>query len=138
MPQAPQAWHSAAGMSVGGSALTFSSRQHRLHPPPPPSAPSAPPASSGGGLVAVAFIAICLLVLGFAVANYRGWLISWLLRLSATHQHSRVATAERPDDFEAVYERFGSLAPAIEAIIGEAKAGSPWEAIDRLTGVSTE
>ena len=51
---------------------------------------------------------MCLLVLGFAVANYRGWLKSWLLRLSATHQHSRVATAERPDDFEAVYEVDGA------------------------------
>jgi predicted aminopeptidase len=55
---------------------------------------------------------------------------AWLL--------ARVLYYERLGDFEAVYERFGSLAPAIEAIIGEAKAGSPWEAIDRLTGVSTE
>ena len=46
---------------------------------------------------------------------------------------ARVLYYERLGDFDAVYERFGDLAPALEAIIRESKASSPWEALDRLS-----
>jgi len=55
---------------------------------------------------------------------------AWLL--------ARVLYYERLGDFEAVYERFGGLAATIDAIITEAKAGSPWEAIDRLMETPAE
>ena len=51
---------------------------------------------------------------------------------------ARVLYYERLDDFEAVYRRFGALAPAIEAIISEAKASSPWGALDQLSAGDTE
>lgn len=55
-------------------------------------------------------------------------------RLNNAWLMARVLYYERLGDFERVYERFGALAPALEAIITEAKATSPWEAIDRLSG----
>ncbi len=59
-------------------------------------------------------------------------------RLNNAWLMARVLYYERLGDFEAVYERLGGLAPAIDAIITQAKAGSPWEAIDRLIETPAE
>ena len=38
----------------------------------------------------------------------------------------------RLDDFEAVHSSFGSLVPSVDALMTEADAGDPWEALTRL------
>ena len=55
-------------------------------------------------------------------------------RLNNAWLMARVLYYERLGDFDRVYERLGGLAPTLAAIIAEAKATSPWEAIDRLSG----
>lgn len=47
---------------------------------------------------------------------------------------SRLLYYTRLDDFERVYESHGALVPAVEALMREAAAGDPWEALTRLAG----
>lgn len=49
---------------------------------------------------------------------------AWLL--------SRVLYYTRLDDFEAVYERYGTVSATVEAVIAETGGGDPWRALDRL------
>ena len=47
---------------------------------------------------------------------------------------SRLLYYTRLDDFERVYESHGALVPSVEALMAEAAAGDPWEALTRLAG----
>jgi len=47
---------------------------------------------------------------------------------------SRLLYYTRLDDFERVYESHGALVPSVEALMREAAAGDPWEALTRLAG----
>ncbi|MXW67707.1 MAG: aminopeptidase [Gemmatimonadales bacterium] len=47
---------------------------------------------------------------------------------------SRLLYYTRLDDFERVYESHGALVPSVEALMREAAAGDPWEALTRLVG----
>ena len=46
---------------------------------------------------------------------------------------SRLLYYTRLDDFERVYAARGELVPSVEALMREASAGDPWEALTRLT-----
>ena len=51
---------------------------------------------------------------------------------------ARLLYYTRLDDFERLFQRFGSLEPSLQAVFREAAEGDPWAAIDRLLGTSDD